>query len=116
MKHTISGNNFHGDYSINFYGEAEGFILSKSQERKLWRALCGIEDCKCGGGYGDGIDRESADYENEYYEDGPHIRLIPLAERKRIEKEEADRWERKAQAEAAIIMERERKYRESFQE
>ena len=88
MKHTISGNNFHGNYSINFYGEKEGFILSKSQERKLNNALCGIETCKCGGGYGDGIDDDSASWE---YVGHGETRLIPLSEREEDLRREMER-------------------------
>jgi len=74
MNHIISGGNFHGEFRIVLRGPAGGFVLSKSQERKLDRALCGISDCKCGGGYGRGADWDSA--ETEMSDDGG-LRLVP---------------------------------------
>ena len=78
MNHTISGNNFHGNYSITLRGPATGFILSKSQQRKYETALCGMSDCTCGGayggGYGAGTDIGSAGVEESNYDE---LRLIP---------------------------------------
>jgi len=76
MNHEISGGNFHGEYRITLRGPAEGFRLSKSQERKVDRKLCGISDCKCGGGYGRGADEDSALLEGDY----DRTFLIPLSE------------------------------------
>jgi len=39
MTHTISGNNFHGNYSVNLRGPAGGFILSPHQIQRLSRAM-----------------------------------------------------------------------------
>ena len=64
--HIISGGNFHGEYSFTLRGPAEGFRLSKNQERKVDKKLCGIPDCKCGGGYGRGADEDSARLEGDY--------------------------------------------------
>ena len=60
--HEVSGSNFHGSYYIRLRGPAEGFVLSEAQMRKVWKALCGLADCTCGGSlrYGDGIDERSA--------------------------------------------------------
>lgn len=60
MIHTISGHNFHGRFVVQLRGPKEGFALSDSQRRKLDKALCGMSDCCCGGGYGDGYDDDSA--------------------------------------------------------
>ena len=60
ITHIVSGNNFHGDYSVSLRGAPDGFILSKAQARKYTKALCGMSDCICGGGYGDGPDEGSA--------------------------------------------------------
>ena len=60
INHIVSGNNFHGDYSITLRGPADGFALSKAQARKYRNALCGFSGCTCGGGYGDGPDADSA--------------------------------------------------------
>jgi hypothetical protein len=65
MLHTVSGHNFHGRYSIRLCGSAEGFALSPAQARKVRNALCGMSDCTCRGGYGDGPDRDSAWIEGE---------------------------------------------------
>ncbi|MBI4695562.1 MAG: hypothetical protein HY749_16215 [Gammaproteobacteria bacterium] len=75
MKHTISGHNFHGRYGITLVGPAEGFVLSRSQTRRVERALCpSAPDCKCGGGYGDGPDADSARLEPYGYD---KLRLVP---------------------------------------
>ena len=60
MIHEVSGHNFHGHYSFTLRGPAEGFILSESQRRKVDRELCGLSDCECGGGYGEGLAPDSA--------------------------------------------------------
>lgn len=60
MLHKISGHNFHGRYRLRLRGPAEGFVLSDAQARRYWRALCPFADCTCGGGYGEGPDRDSA--------------------------------------------------------
>ena len=60
MIHTISGNNFHGDYSVKVIGPAAGFTLSKRQATRITRALCSYQGCQCGGGYGAGRDSGSA--------------------------------------------------------
>ena len=57
---TVSGHNFHGYYSVTFRGDPRGFVLSDSQSRRYRKALCGMSDCTCGGGYGDGPDSDSA--------------------------------------------------------
>lgn len=59
INHVISGNNFHGNYRIVLRGPKDGFILSKTQAKKYTNALCGMSDCTCGGGYGDGPDSGS---------------------------------------------------------
>jgi hypothetical protein len=58
--HTISGHNFHGRYTLQLRGPAEGFQLSASQAKKWEKTLCGFSDCTCGGGYGDGPDDDAA--------------------------------------------------------
>ena len=60
MKHYLSGSNFHGGYTANLIGPAEGFVLSDSQAKRLAKTLCGVAGCTCGGGYGDGPDPDSA--------------------------------------------------------
>ena len=59
MKLKISGHNFHGHYSIEI-NAASGDYLSDNQHARIWKALCGMKDCCCGGGYGEGPDRDSA--------------------------------------------------------
>lgn len=54
MLHRITGNNFHGSYSITLRLPAAGGRLSRGQMRRVGQILCGLSDCKCGGGYGDG--------------------------------------------------------------
>ena len=66
IKHTISGNNFHGNYSVTLIGPKDGFTLSASQLRKYRKELCGMSDCKCGGGYGTGLDSGSPHIELDY--------------------------------------------------
>ena len=75
MIHTISGNNFHGNYSVNMRGPKDGFILSPSQVRRHRYAAvpCSGGDCTCGGGYGEGLDDGSARIEPRGYE----LELIP---------------------------------------
>lgn len=53
MIHTVIWHNFHGHHSIKIRAE-DGAELSESQMRKLSRESCGMIDCSCGGGYGDG--------------------------------------------------------------
>jgi hypothetical protein len=83
IKHTISGNNFHGDYSVKVVGDEDGFALSKSQIRRIEGALCGVYDCKCGGGYGNGRDHGSARMEQVDWD----IRwLVPADKAEKINK------------------------------
>ena len=82
-KHIISGGNFHGEYRIVVIGPAEGFIISESQGRRISKALCGMSDCKCGGGYGRGYDSNSAKiiYDDYDSKTGKQIgRIIPAGE------------------------------------
>ncbi len=65
MKHTVSGNNFHGNYSLTFIGHPEGFDLTPAQAKRWDRANCGMADCRCGGGYGAGPDKGSARIETK---------------------------------------------------
>ena len=58
--HTLSGQSFHGAYCVGVRGPAEGFVLSAGQAKKIADAACGIADCECGGGYGDGDDTDGA--------------------------------------------------------
>ncbi len=91
MTHQISGGNFHGEYHLNLRGPAEGFILSPAQARKFAHTLCGLPDCKCGGGYGRGLDLESAQVEIEYDDRGYQFsRLIPALEVARRREAEAE--------------------------
>jgi len=60
MMHNVSGQNFHGPYSLKLRGPANGFVLSGPQGYRYQQALCGVAECKCGGGYGEGPDRDSA--------------------------------------------------------
>ena len=73
INHKISGHNFHGRYSLVLRGPAEGFALSEGQSRRYGEALCGMSDCQCGGGYGDGPDSCSA----IITADGDILRLVP---------------------------------------
>jgi hypothetical protein len=61
MLHEITGHNFHGHYHLTLRGPAQGFVLSPAQVTKYNKALCGVQGCNCGGGYGDGPDERSAD-------------------------------------------------------
>ena len=83
MLHKISGHNFHGWYRLRLRGPAEGFVLSDAQARRYWRALCPFADCTCGGGYGEGPDRDSATVEQDFMVDGGRVvlRLVPAAQR-----------------------------------
>lgn len=76
MIHIISGNNFHGNYVVRLRGPRNGFILSAAQVRKYDNAICGISDCTCGGGCGDGLDDGSARVEQV---DWDKMSLIPAA-------------------------------------
>lgn len=60
IKHKISGNNFHGNFSIVFIGPVNGFELSEKQQSQYAKKLCPSRDCTCGGGYGTGYDSGSA--------------------------------------------------------
>ena len=60
MLHTFSGNNFHGYYALKLRAPKQGGQLTDGQLARINRALCGMSDCTCGGGYGDGPDHESA--------------------------------------------------------
>jgi hypothetical protein len=66
--HTISGNNFHGNYQLQLRGSAEGFELSPAQVRRWRQTLCGFSDCCCGGGYGTGVDADSASIDEIDYD------------------------------------------------
>lgn len=78
MMHEIRGRNFHGAYSLRLRGPAEGFVLSKAQARRYQRELCPFADCTCGGGYGEGPDRDSATVERDFARNGENIlRLVP---------------------------------------
>lgn len=83
IMHTISGRNFHGRYRLTLRGAAGGFLLSDAQARRYRRALCPVADCTCGGGYGEGPDRDSATVEEDVMVDGGRVvlRLVPAAER-----------------------------------
>jgi len=82
MLHEISGHNFHGRYRLTLRGPAEGFVLSDAQARRYWRALCRFADCTCGGGCGEGPDRDSATIERDFGRNGESIlRLVPAAKR-----------------------------------
>jgi len=82
MLHTVSGHNFHGRYEITLRGPAEGFVLSDAQAGRYWRELCPFEGCTCGGGYGEGPDRDSATVEQDFGRNGESIlRLVPAAKR-----------------------------------
>ena len=76
MIHTISGNNFHGNFEVRLRGPAGGFVLSLAQARKYSAAVCGVSDCTCGGStqYGDGLDDGSASVEQSNYDE---LTLIP---------------------------------------
>lgn len=74
MKHHLHGSNFHGAYAVDLIGPAAGFILSDSQDSRVTKALCGVAGCTCGGGYGDGLDPDSARLVG--MDDGS-MRLIP---------------------------------------
>lgn len=49
MRHVIKGISFHGRYCLILIGPAEGFVLSAGQANKYQTALCGVDDCQCGG-------------------------------------------------------------------
>lgn len=78
MIHKLSGNNFHGNWSLTLRGSAEGFRLSRFQEEKYRHELCGISDCQCHDGIGDGPDEEGAIISS--YGEGA-MRLIPAAKK-----------------------------------
>jgi hypothetical protein len=62
MIHEVKGSNYHGPYTIRLRGPAGGFRLSKAQEAKVAKALCGVVGCTCGGRaqYGEGPEPRSA--------------------------------------------------------
>ena len=74
MDHKITGHNFHGRYGLILRGPKEGFRLSARQHARLQKEICGVADCRCGGGYGDGMDAGSARIEQADYD---HMRLVP---------------------------------------
>ena len=74
MKHHLTGSNFHGGYAVGLIGPADGFKLTDSQTKRLAKALCGVEGCTCGGGYGDGPDPDSA---RIFVSDTGHLWLLP---------------------------------------
>lgn len=55
----ISGNNFHGNYAVAIRAQSGALLTDHQQARAALTARCG-EDCRCGGGYGDGPDADSA--------------------------------------------------------
>lgn len=59
VTHTISGHNFHGQYSVTIQTGIEGELTS-SQINRIVKTLCGKYGCQCGGGYGNGPDKESS--------------------------------------------------------
>jgi hypothetical protein len=61
--YIISGSNFHGRYSVRLRAGSDG-LLTPRQEKRLQDALCPCQDCTCGGGYGDGPDPGSAQWEH----------------------------------------------------
>ena len=95
MIHTISGNNFHGGYSVRARGPASGFVMSAKQARKVSRALCDYEGCQCGGGYGTGPDAGSARMVQVDYD---KFELIPASAVARRDAEDARLMEAGAQA------------------
>ncbi len=48
MKHTVIGENFHGEFQLSLIGAAEGFPLTKSQVKRVKRAIEYNDDCICG--------------------------------------------------------------------
>lgn len=68
ITHTATGSNFHGDWQIILRGPSNGFYLSESQKRKYLSAICPFDDCTCGGGYGDGADKNGATIEEIDYD------------------------------------------------
>ena len=84
MKHVVSGHNFHGWYSVGFYGPEKGFELSPYQVNKYLSTLCGIADCCCGGGYGEGPDNGVAyvkefDYDRYWLTPAKKVRFAEKA-------------------------------------
>ena len=60
MLHTYSGHNFHGHYSLKIRAPQHGGQLTGRQLTRIAQALCGMCDCTCGGGYGEGPGTDSA--------------------------------------------------------
>ena len=60
MLHTISGDNFHGTYSIRVRAPQAGGIISARVASRIERALCPWADCTCVGSGGTGPDKWSA--------------------------------------------------------
>ena len=60
MQHEISGNSFHGDWSVKLRGPDAGFILSDVQARKFAKAQCGVSTCSCTRRHGSGLRSDSA--------------------------------------------------------
>ena len=78
MIHTLSGNNFHGAYIVRVRAPAQGGLLSRKVARKVSRAMCGMTDCQCGGGYGTGRDAGTARLEYSQDNNGDYTtRLLP---------------------------------------
>ncbi len=48
MKHTVIGETFHGEFQLSLIGAAEGFALSKSQLKRVKKAMGYNDDCICG--------------------------------------------------------------------
>ena len=67
MLHTLSGYNFHGGYEIRVRAPKHGGQLTVRQSDRIDKALCGVSDCACGGGYGSGPDPGSATLEVDGY-------------------------------------------------
>ena len=80
--HTLSGQSFHGAYSVNVRGPAEGFFLNTRQECKILAAKCPSANygCKCGGGYGE-ADSDSATLDYSIRESAPFLRPAGYVER-----------------------------------
>lgn len=67
MIHTISGHNFHGYYSFKIRAPKDGGKLSERQLDRVYAERCGMHDCTCGGGYGNGPASDSAQIDQYGY-------------------------------------------------
>ena len=78
MLHTISGNNFHGNYLVRVRAPSQGGILSRKVARKISRAMCNYTGCQCGGGYGNGPDAGTARLDYSQNNNGDDVvALVP---------------------------------------